>query len=196
MLEIVGAVLSATTNPFDAPVKASPVRVAVTVYMPPAVVPVILQPAKVATPAVAVTVVTVQESEPAPGPLDFANVTEPVSLVTVLPYESCTVTTGWVARAVPMATPPTGWVVNTSLFAAPAVITTLLEAPVEVEPGTRRDERVRPSRGRARDLTARERRHARNPTGKPSWTCTQRNRPPDPSRSRAQRSRCSDVTVS
>ena len=85
MLEIVGAVLSATTNPFDAPVEVSPVRVAVTVYMPPAVVPVILQPAKVATPATAVTVVAVQEREPALGPLDFASATVPVSVVTVLP---------------------------------------------------------------------------------------------------------------
>ena len=84
-LEIAGAVLSATTNPLDAPVEVSPVRVAVTVYRPPAVVPLILQPANVATPATAETVVAVQESEPAAGPLDFASATVPVSVVTVLP---------------------------------------------------------------------------------------------------------------
>ena len=43
-------------------------------------------------------------------------------------------TIGWVARATPSATPPTGWVVNASFVAAPAVMTTLLDAPVAVRP--------------------------------------------------------------
>ena len=43
-------------------------------------------------------------------------------------------TTGCVAKTTPSATPPTGCVVNASLLAAPTVITTLLEAPVEVRP--------------------------------------------------------------
>ena len=73
------------TTLLEAPVDARPVRVATSVYVPAAAVPVIWQPANDATPATAATVVAVQEREPAPGPLDFANVTEPVSDVTVLP---------------------------------------------------------------------------------------------------------------
>ena len=54
-----------------------------------------------------------------------------------------------------MATPPTGCVVNTSLFAAPTVITTLPEPPVEVRP-VRVATNVYVPRGGARDLAARE----------------------------------------
>ena len=65
-------------------------------------------------------------------------------------------TTGCVPSTTPSATPPTGCVVNASLFAAPTVITTLLDAPVGGETRARRDERVRACRRRARDLTAGE----------------------------------------
>ena len=57
-----------------------------------------------------------------------------MSLVFTLPAPSSTATTGDAANVTPSATPPTGWVVNTSLLAAPAVMTTLLEAPVDVRP--------------------------------------------------------------
>ena len=102
--------------------------------MPAAAVPVIWQFANVATPATAATVVAVQAREPVAGPLAIARVTFPVSVVTVLPKASCTVTTGGVVNATPSVTPPTGWVVKASLFAAPTVMTTLFEAPVEVSP--------------------------------------------------------------
>jgi hypothetical protein len=42
------------------------------------------------------------------------------ALVTTLPAESSTFTTGWVERVTPEA-PETGWVVKTSLVAAPKV---------------------------------------------------------------------------
>ena len=53
------------------------------------------------------------------------SITELVSVVTVLPPASCTVTTGWVAEATWLAPPP-GWVVNATLAAAPTVIVKLL----------------------------------------------------------------------
>ena len=43
-----------------------------------------------------------------------------------LPLASTTETDGWVAKAVPSATPPTGWVVTMSLEAAPAMTDTAL----------------------------------------------------------------------
>ena len=73
------------TTLLEAPVAVRPLRVAASVYVPAAAVPVIWQFANVATPATAATVVAVQESAPAPGPLDFVSVTLPVSVVTVLP---------------------------------------------------------------------------------------------------------------
>ena len=45
-----------------------------------------------------------------------------VSEVMTLPLASTTETDGWVAKAVPSATPPTGWVVTMSLEAVPEVI--------------------------------------------------------------------------
>ena len=73
------------TTLLEAPVEVRPARVATSVYVPAAAVPVIWQFANVATPATAATVVAVQESEPAPGPVEIASVTFPVSVVTVLP---------------------------------------------------------------------------------------------------------------
>jgi hypothetical protein len=55
-------------------------------------------------------------------------VTAAEELVTTLPFESSTFTTGWVVKAVPSPTLPLGWVVNTSLEAVPAVMVTLLDA--------------------------------------------------------------------
>ena len=49
-----------------------------------------------------------------------------VSEVMTLPLASTTETDGWVAKAVPSATPPTGWVVTMSLEAAPAMTDTAL----------------------------------------------------------------------
>ena len=78
------------------------------------VAPVSLQPAKVATPAEALSGLEVQDSEPPDG----ARVTGALEPVTVLPPTSWTVTTGWVVKATP-STAPAGWVVNTSLVAPP-----------------------------------------------------------------------------
>src|SRR3984893_6511351 len=79
---------------------------------------------KVAMPATAATVV-VPERVP-PGPLLMATVTVEVSVVTVLPDASCTVTTGWVAKRAVLAA-PTGWVVTDSLAAAPGEMAKLEE---------------------------------------------------------------------
>src|SRR5262249_34157818 len=122
------------TTLLDAPVDVSPLRVATSVYVPAAAVPVIWQFAKLATPATAATVVAVHPSEPPAGPELIPSVTFPLSDVTVLPYASCTFTTGCVASATPSATPPTGCVENASLLTAPTAITTLLDAPVDVRP--------------------------------------------------------------
>ncbi len=51
--------------------------------------------------------------------------TELVSPVAVLPYASCTVTTGCVPRGT-AAVPPLGWVLKTTLVAAPAVTVKLM----------------------------------------------------------------------
>ena len=123
-----------TTLP-DAPVSTSPERVAIRVYVPAAPEPVILQPLKVATPLTAVTVrfpAFVHERRPVAGPASMASVTLPLSVVTTLFALSLTFTTGEVAKFAPSVTLPTGWVVNTSLFPVPGVMTTLPDAPVEV----------------------------------------------------------------
>ena len=71
------------TTLFEEPVDVRPERVATSVYVPAAAVPVIWQPVNVATPATAATVVPLEhESAPAPGPVAIASVTFPVSLVT------------------------------------------------------------------------------------------------------------------
>ena len=102
----------------------SPVRAALSVYVPAAAVPVMLQPAKVATPATALTVRLVHPRVPWADPAvarsvgrDGYKVTVPVSLVTTLPAESSTETWAWVAKFVPSMTPPTGWVLKASLAA-------------------------------------------------------------------------------
>jgi hypothetical protein len=59
-----------------------------------------------------------------PGPVAVATVTVPVSEVTTLPDESSTETLGDVVKFVPSSTFPTGWVVKTSLAAAPEVSVT------------------------------------------------------------------------
>ena len=66
-----------------------------------------LQPAKVTTPATAAFALAVQvRAAPAvPLPLVIARVTELVSVATVLPPRSCTVTTGWVPKATPPVEP-------------------------------------------------------------------------------------------
>ena len=56
----------------------------------------------------------------------MARTTLEVSEVMTLPLASTTETDGWVAKAVPSATPPTGWVVTMSLEAAPAMTDTAL----------------------------------------------------------------------
>ena len=58
-----------------------------------------------------------RRSAVAPPGLVEVKVTEPVSLVTVLPAPSCTVTTGWVASAMPLVVAGLGEVVNASLAA-------------------------------------------------------------------------------
>src|SRR4051794_3286394 len=79
-----------------------------------------LQPTKIARPATAVTGLGVHAST-APAGVVIVNVTSLVSLVTVLPASSWTVTTGCVANATVLAA-PLGWVVKTTLAAGPAVI--------------------------------------------------------------------------
>src|SRR3954451_7832713 len=91
-----------------------------------------LQPANVATPATAVTVLVVQASV-APAGVVIARSTSLVSLLTVLPAASWTVMTGCVANATLLAA-PLGWVVNPSLLARPAVmvsgvLTAVVSAP-------------------------------------------------------------------
>src|ERR1700736_6460937 len=84
---------------------------------------------KVAMPATAATVV-VPERVP-PGPLLMATVTLEVSVVTVLPDASCTVTTGWVAKRAVLAA-PTGWVVTATWAGTPAEM-----AKLELSAGAR-----------------------------------------------------------
>ena len=70
--------------------------------------------------------------EPPPLAIDALAVPE-LTEVTTLPPESSTLTTGWVARAAPLASVLEGWVVMTSLVAAPVDIVMLVEA-AEVKP--------------------------------------------------------------
>jgi hypothetical protein len=79
--------------------------VAVSVYPVPARL--IAQPEKVATPAVAERgfAVHVNAAPDVPVAGVMVNVTPLVSDVTVVPLESCTVTTGWVVNATPAAAP-------------------------------------------------------------------------------------------
>ena len=91
-------------------------------------VPVIVQPANVARPLV---VVGVLQPVREPVPEAMARLTEAAELVTVLPEESLTVTTGWVVNAV-LLIAPDGWVEMTSCVAAPKVMVT--DVVVEVSP--------------------------------------------------------------
>src|ERR1017187_3064505 len=78
------------------------------------------RPLKSARPATAAFVL-VPPSVPPPGFVPMATVTVDVSVVTVLPPASCTVTTGCVVHAVPPVPPVVG-VVNASFAAAPSVM--------------------------------------------------------------------------
>jgi hypothetical protein len=108
--------------------------VAVSVY--PLPTRLTLQPANVATPALAVFGFAVQaRAAPAvPVPLVIARLTALASLVTVLPNASWTVTAGWVPNAVPAVFGVLGCVVKASFDAAAAVmLNVLLVAPVRPE---------------------------------------------------------------
>jgi hypothetical protein len=85
-------------------------------------VPVIWQPAKVATPEVALSGLVVQESVPE----DEVRVMEAEEPVTTLPPESSTLTTGWVAKAAPLVADG-GEAVKTSWVAAPKPSVKVLE---------------------------------------------------------------------
>ena len=91
-----------------------PVSAAVNVYVPARS---ILQPTNVATPATAGSGFALVQVRVA-GPAGIDNVTELVSVVTVLPPRSCTFTIGWVAKATPPVE-PLGGVVNATFAAAP-----------------------------------------------------------------------------
>ena len=78
------------------------------------------QPLKEATPLVADTGAQVSAAPEVPVPLVMARETVVVAEVTTLPAASSTATTGWVPKALPPVV-PVGWVVKTSLEAAPAV---------------------------------------------------------------------------
>jgi hypothetical protein len=98
----------------------SPLALALMVYAP--AVPVVWQPANVATPLLAANGFVVQLNvAPEPGWLAIASVIGAADAVTVFPDASCTVTTGCVANAAP-APAPTGWVVNATFEAAAAVM--------------------------------------------------------------------------
>jgi hypothetical protein len=84
----------------------------------------ILQPAKVATPATAFIGFVVQVRV-APAGVVMVRVTEAVLLVAVLPAASWTVTTGFVPKGVP-ALEPEGFVVKASLLADPALMVRLV----------------------------------------------------------------------
>src|SRR5947208_3279142 len=81
-----------------------------------------LQPAKVATPATAVTGLA-EHASTSPAGVVIANVTALVSVVTVLPPTSVMLTTGWVAKGWRLAA-SVGWVVNRSPVAGPIVMVT------------------------------------------------------------------------
>ena len=81
----------------------------------------ILQPAKVATPATAALGLVVQVRVPVPGLVPMARVIDEVLVVTVLPPASSTATRGWVGKAVPPR-PPVGSVVKPTWVAGPVVM--------------------------------------------------------------------------
>ena len=93
----------------------------------------ILQPAKVATPPLAVTGLAVQVSAPLPGFVPIASVIEAVD-ETVLPKASCTATTGCVAKATALVVLADGLIVNPSLDAAAAVIVNAGDVVADVRP--------------------------------------------------------------
>jgi hypothetical protein len=78
-----------------------------------------VQPAKVATPAIAGTGLAAQASVPVP--VAIASVTALVLVVTTSPLESATLTTGWVVNADPPVELD-GSVVKTSSDAVPATV--------------------------------------------------------------------------
>ena len=88
------------------------------------------RPLKVATPEVIVAVALKSEPE-----LE-ANwaVMVPLALVTTLPEESSTFTTGWVAKAAPLLAVELGAVVTTIWVAAPAPLGLKVELVAEVSP--------------------------------------------------------------
>src|SRR5579884_672971 len=96
-----------------------------------------LQPAKAATPDVAATGLVVQLSAapaaPVAGVIDSSTLL--VSVVTTLPPASSTTTFGWVPNAVPPVESLGCWV-NTSLVAAPAVMSNVVLSAVASEPST------------------------------------------------------------
>ena len=93
--------------------------------------PVMVSEEKVATPLEMVAV------EPAvmapPVPVLIVAVMVPEALVTTLPPESSTLTTGWPARAEPFVAPE-GWVVTASWVAAPVETVMLVEAAGKPSP--------------------------------------------------------------
>jgi hypothetical protein len=91
-------------------------------------VPVIWQPAKVATPELAASGLVVQPSVPD----DEVSVIGADELVTTLPPESSTLTTGWVENAAPFVADD-GEAVKTSWVAAPTPKLKLVEV-VDVSP--------------------------------------------------------------
>ena len=94
--------------------------------------PVILQPEKVATPALAGTAARQDWVDPVVGWDPMANVTPALDEVTVLFPTSWTVTTGCVVKATP-STAPAGWVEKMSFDAAPTASTNEFD-PMEVTP--------------------------------------------------------------
>ena len=89
------------------------------------ILPVILQPAKEATPAFALSGLVVQLSVP-PGLVPRPRVTGLVALVTTLPPGSSMLTEGCVAHTAP-STPPPGCAVNANLVGLPiAMVRALL----------------------------------------------------------------------
>src|ERR1039457_4432892 len=93
-----------------------------------------LSPLKLATPATATFVNVPLNTPPGPALVPMATVTVEVSVVTVLPLASCTVTTGCVPQAVPPVPPVVG-VVNASFTAAPGANTMFpLVTAVKVTP--------------------------------------------------------------
>ncbi len=91
------------------------------------------RPEKVATPLAKVPEVPPAAMEP-PAPEAMVALAVPVlTEVTTLLPESSTLTTGWVANAAPLASVAEGWVVMTSLLAAPVETVMPFEA-AEVKP--------------------------------------------------------------